>query len=71
MGEDDQVDRIAIDVEALHRDQRRGTAIDKEIEFPAHHVKAGVESPPGSESVAAADELKVHYIRSLIPQLTA
>src|SRR5262249_33845125 len=37
------------------------------IQFSAHHVKAGVEASPGSERIAAADELKVH-IRSLLSQ---
>src|SRR5215468_9748027 len=60
VSEDDQVDRIAVNAETLHRDKRRGAAIDKEVQFSGHHMKAGVKSPSGSERIAAADELKVH-----------
>src|SRR3984893_17909943 len=60
MGGDDQIDRIAVDAEPLHRDQRRGAAIDKEIYLTPDHMKASVEPPPRSEGVAAADELNVH-----------
>src|SRR5229473_5480211 len=66
VSEDDQVDCITIDAEALHRNQRRGAAIDKKIQLSGHHVKAGIEAPPGPERIAAADELKMH-IRVLSP----
>ncbi len=66
VSEDDQIDRIGVDAETFHCNERGGAAIDKEIQFSAHHVKAGIEAPPGSECIAAADELNVH-IRVLTP----
>src|SRR5437773_11923575 len=65
MRNEDQVDRLARDVEALERRQRGGAAIDQKIDRRARDVEAGVLPAARAERVAAADELQLHRLRRL------
>ncbi|GCC48661.1 hypothetical protein chiPu_0032789, partial [Chiloscyllium punctatum] len=56
MRDQDQVDRVAVDLEPLQRRQRGGAAIDQEIDALAADVEAGVEAAAGAERIAAADK---------------
>ncbi len=60
MRDQDQVDFVARDAEPLQRRQRRGAAIDQEIDARAGDVKAGVGPAAGAERVAAADKSQLH-----------
>ena len=60
MGDQDGVDRVARDAEALEPNERGRAAIDQEIRALADHMEAGVELPARAERVAAADELQMH-----------
>src|SRR3546814_2375928 len=60
MGDQDRVDRIRIDAELLHGDQRGGAAVDEEAGGRARHHEAGIEAAAAAESVAAAEKLKLH-----------
>src|SRR3546814_20003286 len=60
MGDQDRVDRIRIDAELLHGDQRGGAAVDEETGGRAGHHEAGIEAAAAAESVAAAEKLKLH-----------
>ena len=60
MRDQDEVDIVARDAEPLQRRQRRGAAIDQEIDALAGDMKAGVGPAAGTERVAAADKLQLH-----------
>ncbi len=64
MRDQDDVDVLARNAEALQRDQRRRAAVDQEIGALARDVKAGVEAPAGAQRIAAADELQLHVSAS-------
>src|SRR5687768_16687027 len=49
-----QVDAVADDTEPLQRQQRRGAAIDQEIDAGAGDMETGVGAATGAERVAAA-----------------
>ena len=60
MRDQDQIDIVARDAEPLQCRQRRGAAIDQEIDVFAADMKAGVVPAAGPERVAAADKLQLH-----------
>src|SRR5262249_162832 len=57
MADDDQIDRVRIDAIALHADERGGAAIDQELRLARIDMKAGLQPAPGTEGIAATDEL--------------
>src|ERR1700722_9110242 len=60
MRDENRLDSIAIDAKLVHCDKRRCAAIDQCVGIFADQMKTGIESPPGAEGIAAADELEVH-----------
>ena len=48
------------DAVPLQRRQRRGAAIDQEIDVIAGDMEAGIGPAAGTERVAAADKLQLH-----------
>ena len=56
MRDQDQVDVIAGDAEPLQRRQRRGAAIDQEIDVSARDMETGVGSAARAKRIAAADK---------------
>jgi hypothetical protein len=72
MGEQDEIDPIALDAEPVHGDQRGSAAIDQEISLRADNVKAGIETPPGPEGVTTPDELQLHsFLRAPLGSMGA
>src|SRR5436305_15066071 len=60
MRDQDEVDIVSDDAEPFQRRQRRGAAIDQEIDVAAGDVKTGVVAATGTQRVAAADKLQLH-----------
>ena len=56
----DQIDVVARNGVALQPGQRRGTAIDQEVDFLAPQMKAAVETAAGAEGIAATDKSQLH-----------
>ena len=54
MREQDEVDRVAVDAKPLHRDERRGAAINQKTDSVRGHVKARIESAARSERIPRA-----------------
>ena len=67
MGEQNEIDRIAVDSEPVHGDQRGGAAIDQKICFFADHVKASIEPPARTEGIPTPNKLQMHpVLRNLL-----
>ena len=60
MGEEDDVDLVAIDREPVHRNERAGTAINQRVDISSEEMKARIKTSARSECIAAADELQLH-----------
>merc|ERR1712023_45567 len=45
-------DSVAVDIELLHRHERRGAAIDQQVRRFANEMKAGVEASTLAEGIA-------------------
>src|SRR5690242_6067457 len=58
MSEQNEIDRVSINVDLFHRDQRRCAAIDQEIRFAAGNVETCIEAAAGTECVAAPHKLQ-------------
>ena len=56
----DAVDAIGIEAMRLERDQRRGSAIDKERAFRGLDEKTRVEPAPGAESIPRSYDRQAH-----------
>src|SRR5207244_8123147 len=67
VGQDHRVDRLRLDAEAPHRDQRRGAAIEKHLARARLEVDAGLEAAAAAERVARSEEADLH--EDLIPAL--
>src|SRR6185437_3519776 len=65
VGDEDQLDVVAHDTVALQRRQRRGAAIDQDIDRRSRDMKAGVLPAAGAEGVAAADKVHLHRMDRL------
>ena len=64
MCDQDQVDLVADDSKPLQGRQRRGAAINQEIDVVAGDVKAGIAATAGAKCVAAADESQLHRLHT-------
>ena len=60
MRDENRLDGIAIDAKLVHCDKGRRAAIDQCVGIFADEMKAGIETTPGAEGIAAAYELEVH-----------
>src|SRR5581483_4714894 len=65
MGDEDQLDVIADDFVVLQRRQRRGTAIDQEVDRVSRDMKTGVGPAARAEGVATADKSQLHRLFSV------
>jgi hypothetical protein len=55
-----EIDRVTVNWQLFHGDERRRSTIDQELSANAIDMKTSVESSAGPESVAAADKLHAH-----------
>src|SRR5262252_3699304 len=58
--DEDGLDRVRVDVEAVETDQYRGTAVDQKAAAAPIHLIAGLQSAARAEGIAATDDSKLH-----------
>ena len=72
MRDEDRLDRVGVDAEAVEADEGRGAAVDEEAGLGRLDVIAGLQAPARAEGVAATYNRQFHGIpccmQCVIPQ---
>ena len=60
MGDQNRINERWLKAESLHGDECGGTAVEQDVPAIGVELDAGLESPAGAESIAAAQEPGLH-----------